>query len=82
MEKSVQEKKLLQEKIQALKEEISTEQKERQELEARLRLLGEAGTRAQEQEEVYQKLYAPKLVQFEKMMAKMSSLKDKLEAAK
>lgn len=85
MDKSIQEKKLLQDKIQNLKNEINTEIKERQELEARLQLISTANGcngRAQELEQVYQRLYAPKLAQFDGMMAKMIVLKGKLEAAK
>jgi septal ring factor EnvC (AmiA/AmiB activator) len=94
LNKQQQEKRLLEDQIQALKESISTEIKERQELEVRLKVLrdnnnsnGNDGTpssttRAQEVEECFNRIYAPKLAQYEKMLLKMNALKVKLDAAK
>lgn len=83
MDKHQQEKKLLEEQIQALKENINTEVRERQELEARLKHLEDASARSQEVEDCFTRVYyAPKLVQYDRMISKMNSLKEKLDTAK
>lgn len=81
-DKTQQEKTLLGEQIQTLKESINMEIKDRQELEARLKLLEDPATRTQEVEEYFSKNYLPKLAQFDKMLSKMNSLKEKLDATK
>ncbi len=83
MDKSQQEKRLLEDQIQALKESITVETKERQELETRLRNLTEDPEfRSKEIEDVFSRNYSSKLEQYERMVAKMNILKDKLDASK
>jgi hypothetical protein len=82
LDKTQQEKTLLETQIQKLKEDISTEIKERQELEERLKLLEDPAAREKEVEDFYIKTYLSKLAQFDKMLSKMTSLKEKLDSAK
>ena len=79
LDKTQQEKTLLEEQIQTLRDNINTEIKERQELEARLKHLESPAARQQEVEEFYLKSHLPKLAQFDKMLSKMNSLKEKLD---
>jgi len=82
LDKTHQEKSLLEDQIQTLRESVNIEIKERQELETRLRHVEDPVARAQEVEEFYLKQYLPKLAQFDKMLSKMNSLKEKLETTK
>ena len=82
LDKTQQERILLEEQIQTLKESIQTEIKERQELEARLQHLQSPAGRGGEVDEVYMKTYyLPKLSPFDKMLLKINSLKEKLDTS-
>jgi len=76
------EKKLLEEQIKKIKEDIDNEIKAQQELSGRIKSLENPTSRQKEVDEVYKKNYTSKLNQFQNMFEKMKYLKTKLEEAK